>query len=241
MASVPPTVVPLDVILLGPPGSGKGTQAQLLAQRAGVPQISTGDILRAAAAAGTPIGRRAKQYMEAGKLVPDEVVIGIAQERIAQPDCARGFILDGFPRTLPQAEALEKTLQAAGRSVLIVLDLDVDDQQVTRRISGRRVCSDPSCAAVYHVDTLPSPCPLPEGEGRVRERRCPECGAGLVQRADDAEEAVRQRLRVYHGQTEPLIDYYESRGVLRRVNGEGDIEEVARRVWEALQAAAGGA
>jgi len=213
----------LDVILLGPPGSGKGTQAQRLAQRAGVPQVSTGDILRAAVAAGTPVGLQAKAYMDRGELVPDEVVIAIARERIAEPDCAAGFILDGFPRTVPQAAALEAALQAAGRAKVVVLNIAVDDAQVARRISGRRVCGHAACAAVYHVDGLPA-----------GEERCVQCGAELVQRADDREEAVRQRLVVYHQQTEPLSAYYEARGLLHQVDGEGDIATVAERVWGAL-------
>jgi len=194
-----------------------------------VPQVSTGDILRAAVAAGTPVGLEAKGYMDRGELVPDGVVIAIARERIAQPDCAGGFILDGFPRTVPQAEALGAALQAAGRAAVVVLNLEVDDEQVARRISGRRVCGNPACAAVYHVDTLPA-----------GETHCAQCGAELVQRADDREEAVRQRLVVYHQQTEPLIAFYATRGLLRPVDGEGDIDTVAERVWGALTAASAG-
>ncbi|HEY8414917.1 MAG TPA: adenylate kinase, partial [Thermaerobacter sp.] len=188
-------------IFLGPPGAGKGTQAARLAERAGVPQISTGDMLRAAVRAGTPLGLEAKRYMDAGQLVPDDVTIAIVRERLAQDDCRRGFLLDGFPRTVPQAEGLAAALEELGVGLDGVLYFDVPDEVVVERLSGRRVC--PECQATYHVRFDP-----PREAGR-----CDRCGAALVQRHDDREETVRERLAVYRRQTEPLVDYYHRAGL----------------------------
>ena len=201
-------------IFLGPPGAGKGTQAARLAERAGVPQIATGDMFRAAVREGTPLGLEAKRYMEAGQLVPDEVTLGLVRERLAQPDCRAGFLLDGFPRTVAQAEGLKDVLAGLGVRLDGVLYFDVPDAVVVERLSGRRVC--PACGATYHVRFDP-----PRVEGR-----CDRCGAELVQRADDREETVRQRLAVYREQTEPLVRYYREAGLLHTVEADRPIAEV---------------
>ncbi|MGH7362407.1 MAG: adenylate kinase [Candidatus Methylomirabilales bacterium] len=214
----------MRVILLGPPGAGKGTQAQRLTQTLGIPQVSTGDILRAAAAAGTPLGREAKATMDQGALVPDGVVIGIIQERLAAPDCARGYILDGFPRTAAQAEALGETLQALGTPLTAVLSITVDPEELVRRLSGRRTCG--NCGAAYHLETAPP----------RRAGLCDRCGGALLQREDDREETIRKRLAVYREQTAPLVAYYRGRGLLREVDGRGDIDDVFARVCRLLGA-----
>ncbi|GAB6877304.1 adenylate kinase [Thermaerobacter litoralis] len=201
-------------IFLGPPGAGKGTQAARLAERAGVPQIATGDMFRAAVREGTPLGLEAKRYMDAGQLVPDEVTLGLVRERLAQPDCRAGFLLDGFPRTVAQAEGLKDVLAGLGVRLDGVLYFDVPDAVVVERLSGRRVC--PACGATYHVRFDP-----PRVEGR-----CDRCGAELVQRADDREETVRQRLAVYREQTEPLVRYYREAGLLHTVEADRPIAEV---------------
>ncbi|HEY8393776.1 MAG TPA: adenylate kinase [Thermaerobacter sp.] len=205
-------------IFLGPPGAGKGTQAARLAERAGVPQISTGDMLRAAVRAGTPLGLEAKRYMDAGQLVPDDVTIAIVRERLAQDDCRRGFLLDGFPRTVPQAEGLAAALEELGVGLDGVLYFDVPDEVVVERLSGRRVC--PECGATYHIRFDP-----PRESGR-----CDRCGAALVQRHDDREETVRERLAVYRRQTEPLVDYYRRAGLLKRVAADRPIQEVEAEI-----------
>jgi adenylate kinase len=199
----------LNVVLLGAPGSGKGTQAERIAPAFGVPHISTGDMLRAALQAGTELGLTAKKYMYAGELVPDDVVVGIIRERLAEPDAARGFLLDGFPRTLEQAAALDAMLAAAGRALNVVLLIDGPEEELVRRLAGRRACRD--CGKGYHVIFDP-----PRQEGV-----CDVCGGQLYQRADDAEETVRNRLAVYRRQTEPLVGYYAERGVLQKVFGGG--------------------
>lgn len=199
----------MELILLGPPGAGKGTQAKKLIGVASIPQISTGDMLRAAVSEGTELGKKAKEYMDAGKLVPDSVVIGLVQERLQKDDCAKGYMLDGFPRTVPQAETLEKMLEGMGRKVDNVLLLDVEDEELVARITGRRTC--PKCGAIYHLLFSPPP----------EEDTC-SCGAkGLVQRADDNETTVRERLAAYHDQTAPLIQFYDERGLLKKVSGTG--------------------
>ncbi|HEY8416295.1 MAG TPA: adenylate kinase [Thermaerobacter sp.] len=205
-------------IFLGPPGAGKGTQAARLAERAGVPQISTGGMLRAAVRAGTPLGLEAKRYMDAGHLVPDDVTIAIVRERLAQDDCRRGFLLDGFPRTVPQAEGLAAALEELGVGLDGVLYFDVPDEVVVERLSGRRVC--PECGATYHIRFDP-----PREAGR-----CDRCGAALVQRHDDREETVRERLAVYRRQTEPLVDYYHRAGLLKRVAADRPIQEVEAEI-----------
>ena len=199
----------LNVVLLGAPGSGKGTQAERIVAAFGLPHISTGEILRAAVAAGTQLGAEAQGYMQAGKLVPDAVVIGIIRERLAQPDAARGFLLDGFPRTLDQAAALDDMLAAAGRALTNVIVLDVPEPELIERLSGRRACR--QCGKGYHVKFDP-----PKQPGV-----CDACGGELYQRADDNEETVRNRLVVYGEQTEPLIDYYTRKGLVDTVSGGG--------------------
>ncbi len=208
----------MKLILLGAPGAGKGTQAEILSAKLGIPTISTGNILRAAIKDGTPIGLEAKSYMDAGKLVPDAVIIGVVADRLKQPDCAKGFILDGVPRTLPQAEALD----AAGVTFDKVLSIEISDREIEERMSGRRVCQ--SCGAPYHVKAKPP----------KREGVCDACGGALVQRADDAPETVRHRLEVYHAETEPLKGYYAEKGLLAPVANQDTIEGTTRVMLEAL-------
>ena len=208
----------MKLIMLGAPGAGKGTQAAILSERLGIPTISTGNILRAAVKNGTPVGLQAKSYMDAGKLVPDEVIIGIIAERLAEDDCQGGFILDGVPRTIAQAEALEQ----AGVKFDCVLDIEVPDQEIMRRMTGRRACT--ACGATYHVEAAP-----PKTEGV-----CDACGGALVQRDDDKPETVQSRLTVYHAQTEPLKDFYAQRGVLKTVENQPTIEATAKAVADTL-------
>ncbi|HET7853686.1 MAG TPA: adenylate kinase [Candidatus Methylomirabilis sp.] len=213
----------MRAILLGPPGAGKGTQAKMLTERYGVPQVSTGDILRAAVAAGTPLGKEAKTHMDRGALVPDEVVIGIVRDRLGEPDCRKGYLLDGFPRTVAQAEALTRMLKKLGAPLPRVVSLEVAEEELVKRLSGRRTCQ--GCGALFHVEFHP-----PRGEGT-----CDKCGGRLIQREDDKEETIRRRLQVYRKQTEPLIDYYEKQGLLKTVNGLGETGEVFARVSKALE------
>ena len=208
----------MKLILLGAPGAGKGTQAEILSAKLGIPTISTGNILRAAIKEGTPTGLEAKSYMDAGKLVPDHVIIGIVAERLAQPDCAKGFILDGVPRTIGQAEAID----ARGITFDHVLSIEISDAEIEERMSGRRVCQ--SCGAPYHVKTKP-----PKSEGV-----CDSCGGTLVQREDDRAETVRNRLTVYHEETEPLKGFYEGKGILAPVANQDTIEGTSRVIMEAL-------
>jgi adenylate kinase len=214
----------MRLILLGPPGAGKGTQAKLLVDRFKIPQVSTGDMLRAAAKAGTPLGLEAKQYMDRGALVPDAVIIGLVRERLQQPDCSGGYILDGFPRTVAQAEALEKALAALQARLDHVVSLEVPTEDLVQRIAGRRTCR--SCGAMYHVRFSPS---------KV-DGRCDACGGATYQRDDDREETVRRRLSVYAEQTAPLVSFYEAQGLLRRVPGTGEIAEIFQRIAAALGA-----
>ena len=208
----------MKIILLGAPGAGKGTQAEIISKKLGIPTISTGNILRAAVKAGTPIGLEAKSYMDAGKLVPDEVIIGIIQERLAEPDCAKGFILDGVPRTIAQAQALD----AHGIHFDAVLSLEIDDSVIEARMTGRRTCH--TCGATYHIQAAP-----PKQEGV-----CDKCGGELEQRKDDQPETVKHRLEVYHNETEPLKDYYQAHGVLMSVPDLGGIEETNAKIMELL-------
>lgn len=212
----------MRLILLGPPGAGKGTQAKLLTEGLGVPQVSTGDILRQAVANGTDLGREAKSFMDRGALVPDQVVIGIIEERLRRSDCERGYILDGFPRTLPQAEALSRALASLGASMDRVLSVEVPEEDLVRRLTGRRVCR--GCGYMYHVETSP-----PRKAGV-----CDKCGDALYQRDDDKEETIRHRLRVYREQTQPLVAYYERLGLLTRIDGRGAVDEISQRVQRAL-------
>ena len=212
----------MRIILLGPPGAGKGTQAKLLIERLQIPQISTGDMLRAAVKDGTPLGRQAKAYMDRGALVPDEVIIGLVRERLQAPDCARGYVLDGFPRTVAQAEALEKTLGELRLNLDHVLCLDVPSEDLVARIAGRRTCR--QCGAMSHVRFSPT----------RQDGRCDACGGETYQRDDDREETVRRRLTVYAEQTAPLVRFYEGRGLLRRVAGTGEIAEIFARMVRSL-------
>lgn len=211
----------MDFILLGPPGAGKGTQAKLMIDKWQIPQVSTGDILRAAVREGTPLGVEANRFMDRGELVPDRVVIGIIAERLKEDDAAEGFILDGFPRTIPQAEALQGILQDLGRNIDHVISIDVDDEELVTRLTGRRMCK--GCGESFHVVFNPS----------AQEGVCDRCKGELYQRDDDKEETIRQRLRVYGEQTRPLIAYYEKQGKVRRINGTGSIEEIFSRIADA--------
>ena len=213
----------MRVLFLGPPGAGKGTQARDLAQEWGVPQIATGDMLRDAMAADTPLGREAKQYYDRGALVPDDVIVGMIADRLAQPDAKRGFILDGFPRTIGQAEALGRLLESLGQPLDRVLFFDVSEAELLRRLTGRRVCR--QCGATYHVVSAP-----PRQAGV-----CDRCAGELYQRADDGEATVRNRLNVYATQTTPLLDYYRQRSLLTSVPGEGSIAEIRTAVRKAVE------
>lgn len=212
----------MNLIFLGPPGAGKGTQSKILIERLGIPQISTGDIIRAAIRSDSALGREVKQYANAGKLVPDELVNKLASERLSQGDCSGGFLLDGYPRTVAQAGALDGVLAGMGRSLDAVLLLEVADEVLLERITGRR--SDPETGAVYHVTFDPPP-----SDVSVR----------LVQRPDDTAEVFGKRLDEYHEKTAPLIPYYEDRGLLRRIDGTGSLEEVSRRILDVLEVARG--
>ena len=208
----------MKLILLGAPGAGKGTQAEILSKKLGIPTISTGNILRAAIKNGTPVGLKAKAYVESGALVPDEAIIGIMAERLAEGDCAKGYILDGMPRTIPQAEALE----AAGVGIDCALSIEIADETIIERMSGRRTCT--SCGATYHVVSAP-----PKTEGV-----CDNCGAELTIRKDDAPETVKSRLEVYHKETEPLKAFYEARGKLKSVENQPTIEATTAEIEKAL-------
>ncbi len=220
----------MRIVLLGAPGSGKGTQSQRLVERAGIPQISSGDLLRAAVARGTELGRQAKEAMDGGRLVDDSLVLGMIRERLGEPDTRRGFILDGFPRNLAQAHALEGLLAALRQPLDAVVQLDVDYRELVRRISGRRTCAD--CGRVFNLLTCPP--------AATHSELCPKTGAPhrLTQRPDDNEATVAERLRVYDAQTRPLIELYRARGLLRVIDAEGDVDEVTRRLAQALGAPA---
>jgi adenylate kinase len=220
----------MRIVLLGAPGSGKGTQSQRLVERLGIPQVSSGDLLRAAVAGGTELGRRAKEAMDGGRLVDDSLVLQMIRERLGEPDTRRGFILDGFPRTLAQAEALERLLQDLRQPPDAVVQLEVDAAELARRISGRRCCAD--CGRVFNLFTSP--------RAAIEKELCPRTGAPhrLTQRPDDNEATVAERLRVYEEKTRPLIDFYRARGLLRVIDATGDVEAVSRRLSEALDAPA---
>ena len=204
----------MKIVMLGAPGAGKGTQAKMIAERYQIPHISTGDIFRMNIKNGTELGKEAKTYMDAGKLVPDELTVKILLDRVSNEDCKNGYVLDGFPRTIPQAEVLTDALNKLNDKIDYALNVDVPDENIVNRMGGRRSC--PSCGQVYHVVHMP-----PKQDGV-----CDKCGAGLVQRDDDKPETVSQRLHVYHDQTQPLIEYYEKAGVLKNVDGTKDQKEV---------------
>lgn len=209
----------MKIIFLGAPGAGKGTQAEIVSQKLGIPTVSTGAIIREALKTGTEMGLKAKKFIEEGALVPDDVVIGIIRERLQKSDCQNGFILDGFPRTVPQAEALDKM----GISLTAVVSIEVPDEAIVERMSGRRVC--PSCGATYHVLYNPA----------KDNEACDVCGTALTVRKDDAPDVVLSRLEIYHSTTEPLKDYYAAKGNLRIVDGVGSVEEISSRTMKALE------
>lgn len=213
----------MNIVLMGLPGAGKGTQAEYIKERYNIPHISTGDMFRQAVEEGTELGKQAKTYMEAGQLVPDEVTIGIVKERLAKPDCANGFLLDGFPRTEAQAQALQDTLQSLGKSLDHVVLIHVDKEKLIERLTGRRVCS--NCGATYHVMFNP-----PSKEGL-----CDRCGGNLIQRSDDSPETVATRLEVNLKQTEPILEYYKGLGLLRVVNGDQEIGQVSEELFRVLE------
>ncbi|MEW2485701.1 adenylate kinase [Streptomyces sp. NPDC048411] len=214
----------MRIVLVGPPGAGKGTQAAYLAKNLSIPHISTGDLFRANISQGTDLGKRARAYMDAGQLVPDEVTIAMAKDRMSQPDAVNGFLLDGFPRNVGQAEALDEMLKSEGVTLDAVLDLEVPEDEVVKRIAGRRICRNDS-AHVFHVTYNP-----PKTEGV-----CDACDGELYQRDDDTEDTVRTRLEVYHTQTEPIIDYYRAQGLVVTISALGKVEDVTKRSMEALK------
>jgi adenylate kinase len=215
----------MRLLFLGPPGAGKGTQARELAREWGVPQVATGDMLREAMTAGTPLGRAAKQYYDRGELVPDDVILKMVAERFGHPDAEQGFILDGFPRTIAQAEGLAAMLDRLGHNVDSVIYFDVSEPELVRRLTGRRLCR--ACQTPFHIVSAPP----------KRAGVCDKCGGELYQRVDDSEATVRNRLRVYERQTAPLLDYYRTRGLLRTVSGEGAIDKIRQALREAAGAA----
>ncbi len=212
----------MNIILLGPPGAGKGTQAKRLIDKYGIPQISTGDMLRAALKEGTPLGLEAKKYMDQGALVPDSVVIGLVRERIQKPDCAKGYMLDGFPRNVSQAEALDAMLSELSQKIDHVVCIEVPSEELLGRLTGRRTCR--ACGAGFHIKFDP-----PKKDGV-----CDKCAGELYQRDDDNEATVSSRLKVYDDQTKPLIDYYSKQGKLRAVDGVGSMEEIFARITKVL-------
>lgn len=210
------------IVLLGAPGAGKGTQAKMLIEKYKIPQISTGDILRKAVADGTPLGKEAKVIMEQGGLVPDKIVLGLVEERLKQPDCKAGFILDGFPRNTAQAESLDKLLANAGMPLTVALTVDVDKGELLKRLTGRRTCK--KCQQMYNIYFTP-----PKKDGV-----CDKCGGDLFQRDDDKEETIKKRLEVYDQQTAPLIDYYSKKGIMTTVKGVGSIDDIFKKVVAVL-------
>ena len=214
----------MKIIMLGAPGAGKGTQAKKIAEKYGIPHISTGDIFRANIKNGTELGKKAKTYMDQGALVPDELTCDLVVDRIQQPDCANGYVLDGFPRTIPQAECLTTALDKLGQKMDYAINVDVPDENIVKRMGGRRACV--TCGATYHMVYAPT----------KKEGICDTCGGELILRDDDKPETVQKRLNVYHDQTQPLIDYYTSQGILRTVDGTVDIDDVFRAITEFLGA-----
>ena len=214
--------VNMKIIMLGAPGAGKGTQAKMIAEKYGLPHISTGDIFRANIKNGTELGKEAKEYMDKGLLVPDELTVRLLLDRVAQDDCKNGYVLDGFPRTIPQAEVLDEKLSELGEKVDYAINVDVPDENIVNRMSGRRACL--NCGATYHIVSIP-----PKKEGI-----CDVCASALVLRDDDKPETVQNRLKVYHDQTQPLINFYEKKGVLRSVDGTLPMEEVFTAITKIL-------
>ena len=212
----------MKIVMLGAPGAGKGTQAKMIADQYSIPHISTGDIFRANIKEGTELGKEAKSYMDKGQLVPDELTVKILLDRVAKEDCKNGYVLDGFPRTIPQAEVLEDALTKLNDKIDYAINVEVPDENIVRRMSGRRACL--SCGATYHIVHIP-----PKAEGV-----CDRCGKDLVLRDDDKEETVQKRLNVYHEQTQPLIDFYEKRGVLKEVDGTVDMKDVFAAITRIL-------
>jgi adenylate kinase len=213
----------LHAVLLGPPGAGKGTQARLLGEKFEACQVSTGDILRKAVADQSPLGKEASDYIKRGALVPDSVIVNLVAERLKQKDCQQSFILDGFPRTIPQAQGLEKILRKMGLGLQSVLLVQVPHAVIVERLAGRRTCK--NCGALYHLNFNSS----------TKEGTCDRCGGELLQRDDDREETISARLKVYENQTAPLIDYYRERGILREIDGVGSVEDIRRRLIQALE------
>lgn len=214
----------MKIVMLGAPGAGKGTQAKMIAAKYEIPHISTGDIFRANIKNGTELGKKAKEYMDQGLLVPDELTVDLVIDRLSQPDCQRGYILDGFPRTIPQAEALDKALSARGEKMDYAVDVDVPDENIVTRMSGRRACA--GCGATYHIVYNPSK------KGEI----CEACGDTLILRDDDKPETVQKRLTVYHDQTQPLIDYYKGQNILKTVDGTQDMKDVFASIISILEA-----
>ncbi len=212
----------MKIIMLGAPGAGKGTQAEMIADKYGVPHVSTGDIFRANIKEGTELGKEAKSYMDQGLLVPDELTVKILLDRVAKEDCMNGYVLDGFPRTIPQAEVLEKALAELGDNIDYAIDVDVPDENIVNRMSGRRACTE--CGATYHIVHIP-----PKTEGV-----CDKCGKELVLRDDDKPETVGRRLSVYHEQTQPLIDFYSKKGILKTIDGTADMRDVFAAIIQIL-------
>ncbi|NLG86361.1 MAG: adenylate kinase [Firmicutes bacterium] len=215
----------MQLVLLGAPGAGKGTQGEFLEKEFSLVRIATGDLLRAAMAEGTELGHQAKAYVSRGELVPDELVTELVKDRLQAPDTTQGFILDGFPRNVAQAQSLEDFLSASGRGTVTALYLEVDQEALLKRLTGRRVC--PKCKASFHLTNRP-----PKQEGK-----CDACGSQLVQRPDDTEQVIRHRLEVYRRETEPVLDFYAARGQLKRVDGNGDLDEIFSRILKVLGAA----
>lgn len=214
----------MKIIMLGAPGAGKGTQAQMIADKFNIPHISTGDIFRANIKNGTELGKKAKEFMDKGQLVPDELTVQLLLDRVANEDCKNGYVLDGFPRTIPQADVLDNELTKLGDKVDFAINVDVPDENIVRRMSGRRACL--KCGATYHIEHIP-----PKKEGI-----CDKCGSELVQREDDKPETVQNRLSVYHEQTQPLIDYYDKKNILKTVDGTKDMQEVFSNIVGILNA-----
>jgi adenylate kinase len=215
----------MRIVLLGAPGAGKGTQAKKLIDKYGIPQISTGDLLRAAVAQGTPLGKEAKGFMDRGELVPDKVVLGMVEERLGQPDAAKGFILDGFPRNTAQAETLDGMLQKIGKPLQLAISVDVPFEDLMKRLTGRRTCK--ACGQMYNVFYSPS----------NKEGVCDKCGGELFQRDDDKEATIEKRLKVYESQTAPLIDYYSKKNIVRRIQGTGGIDDIFAKMSAEIEKA----